>query len=57
MDNTELYNRIATIVAVLNNIEVKGRQNLDNLSGSIRLLEEVAATLQQAQQKMETTPS
>lgn len=45
MNKMDILNRIFTVVHVLNNIEVKGKQNLDNLSGSIKLLEEIVEIL------------
>lgn len=45
MNKTDVLNRIFAVVRVLNNVEVKGKQNLDNLSGSIKLLEETAEIL------------
>lgn len=38
----EIMQRIVSVVNALNNISVKGEENLANLSGSISVLKEVA---------------
>ncbi len=38
--NEEMIGRLSEIIQVLNNIEVKGKQNLLNLGGGIAMLEE-----------------
>ena len=39
--NKNILNKIASVINALNGIEVKGKTNLMNLSGSIAVLEEV----------------
>lgn len=41
----EIVQRINAVLSALNNIDVRGKSNLNNLSGSIALLEEVASML------------
>lgn len=41
----EVMQRIAAVLNALDNVYVKGRQNLANLSGSITILEETAKIL------------
>lgn len=38
----EIMQRIVSVINALNNVSVKGEQNLANLSGSITVLREVA---------------
>lgn len=47
MNVFDIVNQIETTVLILNNIEVKGQQNMDNLSGSIRVLKKVAGELRE----------
>lgn len=44
----EIIQRIYGVLNALNNISVKGKANLSNLSGSIAVLEEMAAILENA---------
>lgn len=44
----EIMNRLAAVLNALNAVSVNGKQNLANLSGSIAVIEEVAATLSDA---------
>ncbi|MBQ7821301.1 MAG: hypothetical protein IJ391_03360 [Clostridia bacterium] len=39
--NTQILNKLASVVNALNNIEVKGKANLMNLGGCIAIIEEV----------------
>ena len=39
--NKDIVNKIVSVVNALNGIEVKGKTNLMNLSGSIAVLEDV----------------
>lgn len=39
--NTQILNKLASVVNALNNIEVKGKSNLMNLGGCIAIIEEV----------------
>lgn len=39
--NEEIFVRFRSIIGVMNNIEVKGRQNLLNLGGAIDALEKL----------------
>lgn len=39
--NKEIIEKISSVIEVLGNTEVKGRNNLLNLGGSIAILEEV----------------
>ena len=41
-------NRLAAVLNALNAVSVNGKQNLANLSGSIAVIEEVAAMLSDA---------
>lgn len=41
----EIIQRINAVLGALNNIDVRGKLNLNNLGGSISLLEEVASML------------
>ena len=41
----EIMQRIEAVLAALNNVYVRGKPNLDNLSGSIAILEGLAGTL------------
>ena len=41
----EIIQRIVSVINALNNVTVKGEQNLANMSGSITLLREVAEML------------
>lgn len=43
--NNELINTIGSVIGVLNNIEVKGKQNLANLHGAISILEDLGNRL------------
>lgn len=45
----EIMQRIVAIINALNNVSVKGEDNLANMSGSITILKEVAALISQAQ--------
>lgn len=49
----ENLNKLMSVMTALNNIEVKGRQNLVNLSGCIALVDEVCKSLS-AEKKFET---
>ncbi len=44
----EIMQRITSVVNALNNVYVKGEQNLANLSGSITILRETAEMIQRA---------
>jgi hypothetical protein len=54
VNKTDILNRIFAVIRVLNNVEVKGKQNLDNLGGSIKLLEETAELLNKDESEEET---
>lgn len=41
----EIMQRLAVVLNALNNIDVRGKANLANLSGSIAMIEEVSAML------------
>lgn len=41
----EIMNRLSAVLNALNAVSVSGKQNLANLSGSIAVIEEVAAML------------
>lgn len=41
----EIMNRLAAVLNALNMVSVNGKQNLANLSGSIAVIEEIAAML------------
>ena len=44
----EIMNRLAAVLNALNAVSVNGKQNLAKLSGSIAVIEEVAAMLGEA---------
>ena len=44
----EIMSRLAAVLNALNAVSVNGKQNLANLSGSIAVIEEVAAMLNDA---------
>ena len=48
----EIMNRLAAVLNALNAVSVNGKQNLANLSGSIAVIEEVAAMLGEASIEM-----
>lgn len=58
--NNEILNTLSSVIGVLNNIEVKGKQNLANLHGAISILEELGNRLicyeNQNQPKTEQNP-
>lgn len=41
----EILQRLAVVLNALNNIDVRGKANLANLSGSIAMIEEVSTML------------
>lgn len=41
----EIIQKLSAVLNALNNVSVKGEQNLANLSGSITVLKEVAAQI------------
>lgn len=42
---TEMIQKLGAVINALNNVYVKGEQNLANMSGSITILKEVAEQL------------
>lgn len=50
----EIMQRIVSVINALNNVSVKGEQNLANLSGSITVLREVAEIVAAAKIEEET---
>ena len=50
MDNREIIKNLVTVCGALNQIDVRGKQNLMNLSGSIDILEAIIANLQKEMQ-------
>lgn len=50
----EIMQRIVSVINALNNVSVKGEQNLANLSGSITVLREVAEMVAAARIEKET---
>jgi hypothetical protein len=46
MDKKDIINNLTAVCRALNQIDVRGKQNLMNLSGSIDILEMIAARLQ-----------
>jgi len=50
----EIMQRIVSVINALNNVSVKGEQNLANLSGSITVLREVAEMVAAAKIEEET---
>ena len=49
MEKSEKLNRLSSVMSALNNIEVKGRSNLINLSGSIAIIEEILNDIKEAE--------
>ena len=47
MDKTVILQQVLTVASVLNSIDVRGKHNLANLAGSIGILEDIAAALQE----------
>lgn len=45
----EIMNRLNAVLNALNNIDVRGKANLANLSGSIAVIEETCAILADAE--------
>lgn len=41
----DIMNRLIAAAHALNNIEIRGRNNIDNMSGALRLLDDAAAAL------------
>ena len=41
MDNTQKIQNLNQVILALNNIDVKGKNNLANLAGSISILEDI----------------
>lgn len=50
----EIMQRIVSVINALNNVSVKGEQNLANLSGSITVLRETAEIIANAKFEEET---
>lgn len=55
MNNEELLERLSMILSILNNVEVKGVQNLRNLAGAIAAIDEIGQKI--AQEASEAPPS
>ena len=51
----EIMQRVASVINALNNISVKGEENLANLSGSITVLKETLGMLSKSQFTEENT--
>lgn len=47
--NSEILQKLSSVIAALNNIEVKGKQNLINLYGAIAALDEIGNEIYQAE--------
>lgn len=45
----EYIQKLTAVINTLNHVEVKGRQNLDALLGSIQMLEQVCKDMSQAE--------
>jgi hypothetical protein len=54
MDKNQINNTLVSVINALNTVEVKGRNNLAALSGSIYALEEFLRTINQEEQKEKT---
>lgn len=50
MDSTKIINSLVLVNNILNNIEVKGKQNLSNLYRSISIVEEIIINSQSEDQ-------
>ena len=46
MENKDLIKHLTTVCRALNQIDVRGKQNMMNLSGSIDILETIITNLQ-----------
>ena len=55
MNNGELLERLGMILNILNNVEVRGVQNLRNLAGAIAAIEEIGQKI--AKEASEDPPS
>lgn len=55
MNNGELLERLSMILNILNNVEVKGAQNLRNLAGAIAAIDEIGQKI--AKESAEAPPS
>ncbi len=56
MDTTTIVQAIASVIGALNNIEVKGKQNIMNLVGAIGVLEELAGSIAAQDKSSDATP-
>ena len=55
--NGDIIIRLSSIIGVLNNIDVKGRQNLLNLGGAIDALEKIGQEMAAILAKQEDKPA
>lgn len=46
MDNREIIKNLVAVCGALNQVDVRGKQNMMNISGSIDILEAIIAVLQ-----------
>jgi len=51
MDYTQKMQNIQQVIVALNNIDVKGKNNLANLMGSINILEEILTAMSKEQEE------
>lgn len=55
--NSEILQKLSSVIATLNNIEVKGRQNLLNLYGAIAALEEIGNDIYKTEAERDKHPA
>ena len=51
--STEMIQQLAMVLNALNSTEVKGKQNMANLAGSIGILEDIIVSLQKPEEGAE----
>lgn len=51
MNNTEIKKNLEIVMNALNNVEVKGMQNLSNIVGSINILQQVYESIEPPEEK------
>lgn len=54
MNNNDIITNLSMVIGALNQIDVKGKQNMKNLFGSIDVLEAIVKKLQQEDASKET---
>lgn len=57
MNNGEILQRLSLIIGALNNVEVKGAQNLKNLAGAIDALDELGRRIAKDAEERAVSPA